>query len=97
MLVDADSYRAVDRQSWLKSHMKFLNNYGVATCQIRNELQDIRQLIVVRDCITHANGEIALSKRPCKVSKATKAIEGAGEFADGYISLDDQVIPLAHQ
>ncbi|MCG8450695.1 MAG: hypothetical protein MI725_14085 [Pirellulales bacterium] len=94
-IVDPESYSCVRQQKWLKNHLDFLNDKDVHLDEIEKDVKALYQLIKIRDCIIHANGEIDACKNPEEVRKAIAAIDTATELKDGLVFLGDQVIPTA--
>ncbi|NOZ40536.1 MAG: hypothetical protein GXP24_09955 [Planctomycetes bacterium] len=91
---DPISYEKVRQQGWLKTHKKFLKDQDVELDDAIEDFATMRHLITIRDCITHANGEINRCKNPVPVKEAIESIGTAGVFEkDGVIFLGDQVIP----
>jgi len=83
--------------SWLERHVKLLEKNGVSFVDVQDDIENTKNLIIIRNCIVHANGEIEACKDSEAVTKAIKALgeNDAGIFSEGFLSLGDQVIPTA--
>jgi hypothetical protein len=88
-------YQNIDQRGWLKSHTKFLRTIGVSFDGLEDRIKLVRNLIHIRDCIVHANGEIEACTKPQQVRKAIESVETAEVFPDGFVFLGDHVISKA--
>jgi hypothetical protein len=95
MLADSEAYRSVGQHNWLEAHQRFLKERGIDLSPIQEEFESLKYLIALRDCIIHANGEIAMCKYPARVQAAIREIDTARQLEDGLLFLGDQVIPSA--
>ena len=75
--------------------MQILKAHGVDLQPIEKELETLRHLIALRDCVVHANGEIAACTDQNRIRLAIAAIDTAESMSDGFLYLGDQVIPEA--
>jgi hypothetical protein len=94
-VVDPVAYETVKQREWLEEHLRFLELKGIDLSPIQKDADVLRHLISLRDCIVHANGEIALCRYPGRVHAAINAIDTARPLNDGFLYLGDQVIPTA--
>ena len=107
-LSNPEEYKKVDRRKWLKTHEEFLRGQGVNLDALKDDLLTMEKLIVIRDCIVHADGDVESCRKPEIVKGAVKAIakehmkSGIAKAEvicvreDGnLIALDRQVIPTA--
>lgn len=94
-IVDSGVSKALDQRDWIRSHFSFLEGQGVDLTSIRYQIEILKELSTLRNCIVHANGEINACKSPEKVKQTIRKIETAEESKDGFVMLGDQVIPIA--
>jgi len=94
-VADPHVYKSIDQREWLKTHLSFLEIKGIDLSPIHRDIDALGHLIALRDCVVHANGEIALCKSPARVEAAINAIDTARQLNDGFLYLGDQVIPTA--
>ncbi|MEM8944803.1 MAG: hypothetical protein AAGD11_06430 [Planctomycetota bacterium] len=96
MLADEKKYTNVDQRNWFKTHQQFLETQGVEFYTVDGDLQTIKHLIRIRDCIVHADGNIQMCKKSVAVCQAIEATEGFERFPiDDKVALTDQALPTA--
>jgi hypothetical protein len=94
-IADPVAYSSIRQNAWLKNHRQFLKDQGVDLKSVDHRFDAVQNLVILRDCIIHANGEVAACKHPKQVLLAITQVETAELFKDGFLWVGDQVIPNA--
>lgn len=95
--------QSIQQSGWLKSCMQLLKRKGFNTTSIQRELNLCHDLIVLRNCVTHADGEVSATGNPARVRLAINnlakldATKETRELDDGYLFLGGDVISTAMQ